>query len=344
MSIEIYSPDLRNRHEITHAISVQMSAFYNDIGKIILVLPIDDYNINAVKINSVVYDTIRDLSFIIQNLKYDTNSNRITANGYTCNWLLNKRTITNGGTVGNVESDVYSIVQNNLRGLSPVELAEAKGFTATAADVPISGGQLLDGIIPLLSAAGLGQKMAWDAENETHVFEIYSGSDLTDGIHAVIFSEEFGTARELVLTEDNSTFANVFFIRAGLLDDSELALEIGTAEGNDRYEMWIENSGVTQDEGESLEGVENRLTEAAALEAQKLIRRQTFAVTIDASEYGSAYSLGDIVSCVSNRFGVEFSSRITGVKYTLDANGEKTALVLGDPILTALGEVKLKNG
>ena len=61
----------------------------------------------------------------------------------------------------------------------------------------------------------------------------------------------------------------------------------------------------------------------------------------DTKEYGTTYKLGDVVSCVSQRFGVELKSRITSVKYTLDVSGEKINLILGEPILTALGEVKL---
>jgi hypothetical protein len=44
---------------------------------------------------------------------------------------------------------------------------------------------------------------------------------------------------------------------------------------------------------------------------------------------------------VSIRFGVSFHARITGVKYKMDATGEKTEIILGDPILTALGALKL---
>ena len=76
-------------------------------------------------------------------------------------------------------------------------------------------------------------------------------------------------------------------------------------------------------------------------EMAKLISRHTFSVSIDTKEYGTTYKLGDVVSCVSQRFGVELKSRITSVKYTLDIGGEKINLILGEPILTALGEVKL---
>ena len=77
------------------------------------------------------------------------------------------------------------------------------------------------------------------------------------------------------------------------------------------------------------------------MELGKRIRRQSFSVSIDASELGVMYNLGDIVSCVSIRFGVSFNARITGVKYTLDNRKTKTEIILGEPILTALGELKL---
>ena len=69
MSLELYTPDYSNRYEISHAISVQMSFYYNDIGKLTLVLPVNDYNIAALKNNSIVYDTKKKIAYIIKNVK-----------------------------------------------------------------------------------------------------------------------------------------------------------------------------------------------------------------------------------------------------------------------------------
>ena len=77
------------------------------------------------------------------------------------------------------------------------------------------------------------------------------------------------------------------------------------------------------------------------MELGKRIRRKSFSVTIDPAELGVMYNLGDIVSCVSNRFSVSFNARITGIKYTMDNNKSKTEVILGDPILTALGAMKI---
>jgi hypothetical protein len=76
-------------------------------------------------------------------------------------------------------------------------------------------------------------------------------------------------------------------------------------------------------------------------EAAQRLRRQTFSVRVAPEDFGTAFNLGDKISCVSNRFCVEFNARIAGVKYSLDNNGPKTTIILGEPQLTALNEVKL---
>jgi prophage tail gpP-like protein len=57
---------------------------------------------------------------------------------------------------------------------------------------------------------------------------------------------------------------------------------------------------------------------------------------IDPAELGVLYNIGDIVSCVSKRFGVRFNARVLGAKFKKDANSESTEIILGEPILTAI--------
>lgn len=339
MSFELYASDFSNRYEITHAISVQMSQYYNDIGKLTLVVPVDDYNIKAVKNNSVLYDTDTGASFIVKNVKTDPSKNRITANGYTCNWLLNKRAVTSRTAVGTVESGLYGVVMANLRSLGNVTVAAEKGYTETTEAV-LYGGQLLDSVMPVLTEVGLGQRMAWNPDTLTHEWEIYKGRDLTSGIHAVVFSTERGSANDLIISDDTSTFKNFVYVPGELQDGSQIVVEVGTATGEDRHEKWITTvKKQTNDETEA--EFRTRLAVAGREELDKLIRRQSFSVTVDPIDYGTAYNLGDVVACSSIRYGVEFTARINGVQYTLDANGKKTSLILGEPTLTILGEARL---
>ena len=345
MSIEVYPSDFSTRYEITHAISIQMATHYNDIGKLQLVVPVSDYNITALKTGNILFDTVRGTTYIIINTKCDTTDNRITANGYTTDWLLNKRSVAVKRKVTTIESGVYGIINENLRGLSRIRTASVKGLTETfsgdsAEEATAYGGQLLDEIIPYLDNGDLGHRMVWDPSNLSWTFEIFKGADLTSGIHAIAFAEEQGTCSDLVINEDTSTFKNVAYVKYRLSNETEPVAIVGSAEGDDRFEKWFDTS-VSQEQDETADDCRKRAVAYATMELGKLINRKTFKVTIDASELGTRYNIGDVVSCVSIRFGVSFHARITGVKYKMDATGEKTEIILGDPILTALGALKL---
>lgn len=345
MSIEVYPSDFSTRYEITHAISIQMTTHYNEIGKLQLVVPVSDYNITALKTGNILFDTVRGTTYIIINTKCDTTDNRITANGYTTDWMLNKRSVAVKRTVTNIESGVYGLINDNLRGLSRISTADVKGLTETfsgeeAEDAIAYGGQLLDEIIPFLNNGDLGHRMVWDPSSLSWAFEVFKGEDLTTGIHAIAFAEEQGTCSDLVINEDTSTFKNVAYVKYRLSDESEPVATVGTAEGDNRFETWFETS-VSQEQDETADACRKRAVAYATMELGKLINRKSFKVTIDASELGTLYNIGDVVSCVSIRFGVSFHARITGVKYKMDATGEKTEIILGDPILTALGALKL---
>lgn len=339
MSFEVYPADFSTRYELRHAISTIMTIYYNDIGKMVLVAPVNDYNITALKVGNMLYDTERDVTFIIAASKIETDTNRITANGYTANWLLNKRCIASKYTLTNIESGVYEIINANMRGLPRVTTATPEGLYEETNTI-LDGGQILDEIKPFLEEAQLGNKMIWDPETLSHTFKIYKGADLTSGIHAVVFSDEQGTAQDLVINDDDSTLKNFAYVKGVLNNGTEFVETVGTANGEDRREIWLDTS-VYQETDESVEDCKARAIAYATMELGKRISRQSFSVTIDPSELGTLYNIGDVVACVSIRFGVSFSARIKGVKYTLDNKKTKTEIILGEPQLTVIDEVKI---
>lgn len=352
MSLEIYPADFSTRYGLYAATAISMSENYNDVGKISIIEPLDDYAIASLKPGSIVYNTERGTTYIIVNVKSDTTKQQITANGYTTDWLLNKRCVAKKRQIVTIEADTYDLITRNLRGLSRIDLAPIKGLTETfQEDDPdtededesvISGDQLLDQVTEVLAYGKLGRRMLWDSENLRWTFEIYKGVDRTEGIHAVAFAEEQGTCRDLVINEDESTFKNVAYIEYKY-NDKTYQTFVGTAEGDDRRELWC-GSSVIAEENESKKAVEKRAKEQASLALGKYLKRTSFTVTIDPKEFGVRYDIGDTVSCVSNRFGVAFQAQVTGYQYNLDSNGETTSIVLGEPTLTVIDEVILRNG
>lgn len=355
MSLIVYPPDFSGRNEIANATAVQYSYYYNEIGKIIIDVPINDYNAKVLVNNSIVYETDRKFSFIIKNVKIDTKNNKITANGFTTNSMLNRRIIAASAKINNVESDIYSVINANIRDLPRVSTAELKGLTERT-EAALVGKELLEQFIPILDGAGLGNRMTWNYRTNQHTFEIYKGVDRTVGLDAIIFSDEQGTATNLVITDDVSEFKNVAYISSVYTREVEVESEenvketmtieepvfeiVGTATGDDRYEQWFELS-LSTEENESKASFIKRVRNEGAIELGKLIRKLQFSITINPIELGKVYDIGDIVTCVSKRFGVKFNARVIGIKYRRDAKSESVEAILGEPILLTVGEVDL---
>lgn len=352
MSLEIYPADFSTRYGLYAATSISMSENYNDVGKLTIIEPLDDYAIASLKVGNIVYNTVRGTTYVLVNVKSDTTKRQITANGITADWMLNKRCVAVKKKIVTIEADTYGLIADNLRGLSRIDLSPIKGLTETfQEDDPetedddesvISDGQLLDQVTEVLAYGKLGRRMLWDSDNLRWTFEIFKGVDRTEGIHAVAFVEEQGTCTDLVINEDDSTYKNAAYIMYKY-KDVEYQTSVGQAEGDERRELWCGTSVIAEGK-ETKDAVEKRAKEQAALALGKYLKRTSFSVTIDPEEFGVRYELGDTVACISNRFGVAFQAQVTGYKYTLDTNGESTSIVLGEPTLTAIDEVILRNG
>lgn len=333
-----FNPTLTGYHEI-RANSYQTEEWYNDVGKFTLIVPPTDYNIQHLVKGAILYRNKINQAMVVTRVSPDTSQDRITINGYTTNWLLKKRTISSPVSISTVESDLYTAINANLRGLPSVQTASPQALSETYSAI-LFGGQMLDEFMPILDAVELGQRMRFDTKTRNHIFEIYKGTDLTSGSKAVIFSDEQGTARDLKIEDDESLFKNVIYVLGTLTDGSTIVQTVGTATGADRYEYW-HDSRLKQESEELLSAFQARLEAAGAAEIAKRVRSLGFSVRVDPGEYGVKYRMGDRVRCVSKRFGVQFTALIQGVKRTIQAQSETVSIVLGEPEITVIGEMKL---
>lgn len=335
MRLELFTPDLANRHEITHAISCEFSYYYNDIGKFTVVLPMDDYNLSIAQQNSILYIVERTLAYEVVEVVLDCDANEITLNGYSLNNRLERRVVASAATIVNVESDVYKAVSENLRGLA-IQLAGKKGLTETVDATSVYGESLLTAIRPVLSNAGLGQRAKFDYHTKAITWEIYKGKDRTAGLDAVSFVQERGTAPGLIVDKDQSIYKNVCYCTAKRRDETEFVVQAGQADGNERRELWAEFSGDGQGENESNAAFETRVRNYAALQLGSHRDRIGFETDIDGNELGTAYNVGDLVWCVSMRLGLKYKARITGATFAQDANSQSVKITIGEPTLTVL--------
>lgn len=335
MRLELFTPDLANRHEITHAISCEFSYYYNGTGKFTVVLPLDDYNLSIAQQNSILYIVERCLAYEVVEVVVDCDNNEITLNGYSLNNRLERRVVASAVTIVNVETDVYKAVSANLRGLA-IKLADKKGLTETIDATGIYGDSLLSAIQPVLSDAGLGQRAKFDYRTKSITWEIYKGKDRTTGLDAVSFVQERGTAPGLIVDKDQSIYKNVCYCTAAYKNGTKFVVQAGTADGNERRELWAEFSGDGQGENENNADFETRVRNYAALQLGSHRDRIGFETDIDGNELGTGYNVGDLVWCVSLRLGLKYKARITGATFAQDANSQRVKITIGEPTLTVL--------
>ena len=367
INLYVFSPDFSEFHEVQF-ISLKGEEFYNAVGKITVVVSATEYNIAHLHRDCFLYRKDTEQAFWIRRVYPSTADNTMTINGYTTNALLNKRVFavsekwdglidfapkdykgleTSDGydftlksKIENaIEEQLYFALENNLRDLPDVEFASVKNLTETYTGA-FDHGQMLDELIQALNLTPYGHRMKFDHRNKRHVFEIYEGRDLTSGSKAVRFSEERGTAKNLVIDLDDSLLKNVCYVRGKKKDESIVTVIVGDAQGKDRFEFWLDQEFSQESEETDADFEERMRTEGNKALAERA-SVENFSIEIDANEYGTAYKIGDKVSCVSKRFGVKFDSRITGIEFTQDPKIKTTKLLLGNPTINIIKEMKL---
>ena len=375
MKLDVYSADFAERTTLYSAVSVSSTEFYNGLGKITVVAAGLERNRASLKTKNVIYDVSSGMTYIIVNVRYDASNDRITANGYSANWLLSRRAAAKlvkmppgfkiGPIVDNVETDIYSVVTDNfcLSVLWPTYKADGSSADLSRLDPRISVAAtknlgihivparrystysgdsfpcVLDIVLDCLDAVNLGHRMNFNPAAHTWEFEIYQGQDKRS---VAAFVEEHGTLGGVSFEFDASTFRNVavvpmFYASAGTRPSATPPATIRYFGAGEGADRY-ETILPMQTEGSDESGYfEERVKKLAFEELSKCLSRQTFTVSgIDTADLGKKFALGDLIKCVSNRLGIEFDARITCIRRTFDSRLETVALVLGDPVLTVL--------
>lgn len=244
--IYFYSADYQSRYPIINIISVVTKSYYNEVGRIYMVLTLTDENIKNTEVNGLAYKDDTDELFEIQEVQYDVDNFQMIVNGVSADGILERRVIPEAYTISEVQKDIYSMLQANLRGLSAVLIPSTTDLSETINSTSLYGDSFINLIQPVLSQVGYGRRMAWNDSTRKMTFEIYQGRDLTTGNNRVIFSEEFGTASGIITDEDTSTWRNVCYCEAFDRDNNRLVIVGGSATGADRREYFTVFTGEPQ--------------------------------------------------------------------------------------------------
>ena len=339
MNINVLNENFEKIAVVDSYTSLMWCKRYNEIGALDLEIEINPETLAVFKKHYYITRDDDDAIFRIEAREIDTNEDGndvLIIGAVDCKEILNQRIIwdqVNWGGGGTVENFIRQLITRNVlapstsgRVIHNFQLKTAKGFTETI-EQQVTYDQLGDKIIELCQAFNYGWKITY--EQNKFKFDLYKGVDHSieqDTNTKLIFSAEYENLISSKYKEDMTEYKNVALVAGEGEGTERKKRTVGTATGLDRYEMFVDASGISRNEGteEEIDLVDyyNMLIAEGKekLAEQAMTKSFEGEVDSDSYKYKTDYDLGDIVT-VKNQYGITANARITEVIETWDNEG-----------------------
>lgn len=266
----------------------------------------------------------------------------LTVQGSGLKSIVGQRVVwTQTNLSGSVESGIRRVITDNLisptqssRRIQGMSLAAAAGITDTF-EAQLLGENIAEWLETVCKTYGIG----WDVyiTNGGYVFELKQGVDRSysqSAVTPVVFSPEYDNLASASYEEAPGGYKNAAVIAGEGEGANQTITTVGTASGLERYETYVDGSGVSSN-GEII----TQATYVQLLKdygAEQLAEITAEADKIDGSiidnglfVLGVDYNLGDLVQ-IDNINGISAKSRVIELIYAEDANGESLVPTFSD--------------
>lgn len=279
---------------------------------------------------------------IIEDIKISTdveNGNYVTISGRDLKSVLDRRVIWKQKTYsGTIETRIRKMIDSNFinaeesRVIPEMKLGTSKGFKQTMNSTQYTGNNVLEVVVELCKASGLGFDILFD--NGKFVFEMYAGTDRSFKQNEnlrVLFSSELGNIINSEFIENTKNLKNTCLIGGEGEGTARTYASVGTATGLNRREMFVDardlSSTTENEDGEQIELTANQYSAilkergTEALTENSVVTNFTGEIeTTVLYKLNEDFYLGDIVGVVGSN-GNKYTSRIIEVIESEDATG-----------------------
>ena len=285
------------------------------------------------------YITRTDISgvMIVEHVEIATSSeegNFLLISGRGAESLLDRRIVYEQTILsGRVDAAIYRLIDENA--IRPANSARRLPLSMDEPDVSSdtikaqhTGTNLLEAVEEICTAYGLGFRAVADNAGEiTPRIELFKGTDRSAGQSVnspVTFSAEFENLLSSSYAMDTSAYKNVAIVAGEGEGKNRKRATVGSAEGIDRREIYVDARDLSSNEGEVSE-----LDYTAQLQARGVEILADSAITeafegeIDTSNtfiLDADYTLGDIVT-TANEYGIQADTRIMAIMESWDESG-----------------------
>lgn len=348
MDLYIYNRNLELQNVMDTYGSLRWVRRYSECGEFELHCPFTLENLQLLAQDNLIRKKDSDeIGFIeYRNIKKDeTDKENLVIKGKLGEGYLNRRIVWGREILNTTyELAMRTLVDKNCinptdasRIINTLILGDLGSFPG-GISFQVSYQNLLKVVESLCLEAELGNRVRFDKDLKKLKYEIFKGLDRTSGQTVntqCIFAKEFDNILEQEYTDSIMDYRNVALV-GGIGEDADRRLvTVGSGTGLDRFEAFNDQKGlsnmvdnVAMTEPEYLALLSSKGNETLA-ETKKV---QTFENGVNLNSnlrYKVDFDLGDIVTCMSKKWGITIDSRINEIEEVYEESGMEVNIVFG---------------
>ena len=231
--------------------------------------------------------------------------------------------------------------EDETRKIPLIELGDLQNFDMDEVEKQITYDNLQEALTDMSKTTELGYRLRLDYARKKLVFEVYRGTNRTQGTeHPCIFTRKFKNVFTQEYNEDEGNYKNVCLVGGPGEDTDRVLVTVGSGAGLDRYEMFYNASGYSED-GITAAVLQDQLRQKGLEKISAYYIAKAFEVKIN-KEKAMKFDLGDYVTCKDTQWGITVDTQVKVIQKGYSKTEASYVITLGDDVPTLINLIKAK--
>lgn len=231
--------------------------------------------------------------------------------------------------------------EDETRKIPLIELGELQNFNMNEVEKQITYDNLQEALTDMSKTTELGYRLRLDYARKKLVFEVYKGTNRTQGTeHPCIFTRKFKNVFTQEYNEDEGNYKNVCLVGGPGEDTDRVLVTVGSGVGLDRYEMFYNASGYSED-GITAAVLQDQLRQKGLEKMSAYYIAKAFETKIN-KEKAMKFELGDYVTCKDTQWGITVDTQVKVIQKGYSKTEASYVITLGDDVPTLINLIKAK--
>lgn len=231
--------------------------------------------------------------------------------------------------------------EDETRKIPLIELGDLQNFDMDEVEKQITYDNLQEALTDMSKTTELGYRLRLDYARKKLVFEVYRGTNRTQGTeHPCIFTRKFKNVFTQEYNEDEGNYKNVCLVGGPGEDADRVLVTVGSGAGLDRYEMFYNASGYSED-GITAAVLQDQLRQKGFEKMSAYYIAKAFEVKIN-KEKAMKFDLGDYVTCKDTQWGITVDTQVKVIQKGYSKTEASYVITLGDDVPTLINLIKAK--